>query len=190
MAAPSAKPTTSTTASAHPVATPEAPPPIVPPTPTMIPTAPQAPPEGLDDGVKVPSTSKPDPGGTQADGPRGPNDPVTYTNKDGTTITVTPSVIKPYAVDLDQLASENYEKVYDLENSIQGPLGDGGDEMTKALDSWLPDAERSLVESTMNLVGGVADFGQAIAMMAKTADDAENEAQDTVTALHGNLPSD
>ncbi|MEU8527076.1 hypothetical protein AB0C77_15980 [Streptomyces sp. NPDC048629] len=166
------------------------------PVPTKIPpTVPQQPAD-IDPNIPRPETQTPrpqtpsptTPGGNGNAGPKGPNDQVTYTNADGTEIKVIPSQVRPYAHQLDEMASKGYQKVYDLQDHTGGPLGDGQDEMTKALDSWYPETRRKLLEATMSLVGGIADFGESLHMMAQTATEAENNAQDIVTTLKQGMP--
>lgn len=114
--------------------------------------------------------------------PKGPNDPVVL-NGDNGEIVVVPSQIKPYGMQLSELGKEGMAQAYSIETETGGRLGDGGDEMSKALDSWYVKGRVDLVAGLKSLVEGVTAYADGVDMMAQSATDAEDNAQDNIDAL-------
>ncbi|MFE5302374.1 hypothetical protein [Streptomyces sp. NPDC056632] len=151
------------------------------PVPTKIPTGgPQSP--DINPEVDDPDFGKPKPASSGPNAPRNPNEPVEYGNSDGP-IVVIPSELKPHTEKMGGLGPEGYQRLLDLETRTGGSLGDGGDEISKALDEWYPSSRTKLLDAGKSLIQGIEDFTEGLADMAKTATEAEETAQDVVNTL-------
>lgn len=118
----------------------------------------------------------------EASEPKGPNDPVALSGENGE-IVVVPSQIKPYGMRLSELSKEGMAQAYRLESETGGSLGDGGDEMSEALNSWYVQGRMDLVAGVKSLVEGVSAYGDGVEMMARSATEAEDNAQTNMDAL-------
>ncbi|MGW3687209.1 hypothetical protein [Streptomyces sp. NPDC005125] len=162
------------------------------PVPTKVPIAPVAPPPDVDPNVPKPDFEKP----TKAPDPAPPTDPKTPADPDAPReydtgngpIKVTPSLLRPFAEDLEDEVEHAYQVTLDLQAGTGASLGDGGDATAHALETWYPEGRLNLLGAAQSLIAGIADYAAGLKAMADDAQDAEDSARETIDDLASSLP--